>query len=401
MASREWDVVVIGGGIVGCAAARELAKRGRRVAVLEKEGDLARHASGRNSGVLHSGVFNRPGTVKAAMTARGLPQMLEYCRQHGVPVAVTGKVIAAGSAADADALEKLRAQGVANGLSGLELCPPEQMAAREPEAAPRLHLVVPQAGVVDSVALVRAIAHDAEGSGASFMTGTRVVAVAREREAFVVATDRGEFRAPRMVNAAGLHADAIAWQLGAAEEYVVVPFRGDNFELVEERRGLVRGLLYPLKDPERPFVGVHFTKRTDGGVLVGPNAVIPPGREVYTGLRPRRETLEMAADPAFLRALFKNKAVRRHAPRELLLSLSPRAFLDEARRLVPALKASDLRPTRSGIRAQLVHRETGAFVDDVVVQAVEGAVHVLNAVSPALTNALAFGALVADRVEAA
>ncbi len=243
---------------------------------------------------------------------------------------------------------------------------------------------MPQTGVVDARALVEALAEEAREEGAEFRTSNRAARVSREGSEFVASTDRGEVRAERLLNAAGVHADEIARQLGAASEYVIVPFRGDDFEVVGPRARLVCGLLYPLKDPERPFVGVHFTKPTDGGLLVGPNAVIPPWREAYEGVRPDRDTLRMGLDPSFVRMLLRNRAVRRHAPRELLLSLSPRAFLEEAAKLVPDLRASDLRPTRAGIRAQLVRREDGALVDDVVLEEQEGAVHILNAVSPAL-----------------
>jgi len=392
------DALVVGGGVVGVAVARALAAKGLAVTLLEKEGGLARHASGRNSGVLHSGVFNRPGTLKAQMTREGLPQVLEFCRRRGVPHGVTGKVVCAGDRGDLEPLQKLEAQARANGLEGVEVREAARMGESEPHAAPRPHLFVPQAGVVDAPALVEALAEEAREKGAEFKTSTRAIWLTREKGAFVASTDRGEVRAERLVNAAGLHADELAWQLGAGAEYVVVPFRGDNFEVVGPRAALVRGLLYPLKDPERPFVGVHFTKRTDGGLLVGPNAVIPPGREAYRGLRPDRDTVRMVLDPAFLRMILRNPAVRRHAPREILLSASPRAFLDEAQKLVPSLRASDLVPARSGIRAQLVRREDGSLVDDVVIEENEGAVHVLNAVSPALTNAIAFAERLAARL---
>lgn len=392
------DALVIGGGIVGCAVARALALRGRRVAVIEKEEALARHASGRNSGILHSGVFNRPGTLKAEMTRRGLPEVLAFCRARGVPHKVTGKAVCAGDDGALGPLERLRAQGVANGLEGVEVREGVRLAEVEPHAAPRAHLWVPQAGIVDAVGLVQGIAAEAKEHGAVFHTSTRAIAVAEEAGGFLASCDRQDLRAPLLVNAAGLHADEIAWQLGAAADYLIVPFRGDNYMIAAGREDLVRGLLYPLKDPDRPFVGVHFTKRTDGGVLVGPNAVIPPHREAYEGLLPTRSTLAMAVEPAFLRMILRNKAVRRHAPRELLLSASPRAFLEEARKLVPALRPGDLRPARSGIRAQLVRREDGALVDDVVLEKTGGALHILNAVSPALTNALAFGDLAADRL---
>src|SRR6267378_111112 len=222
VAGKRADVLVIGGGIVGCAVARELAGRGLAVEVLEKEDDLARHASGRNSGVLHSGVFNRPGTIKAEMTRRGLPEIVAYCRERGVPHRNTGKVIAADGTGDLAPLERLKTQGEENGLDGLEVRPAERMAEAEPRALPRPHLFVPQAGVVDSVALVRALAEDARKRGAVFRLGTRVIEVERRGAAFSVATDRGEAVAPRLVNAAGLHADEVAWQLGAAGEFVIV-----------------------------------------------------------------------------------------------------------------------------------------------------------------------------------
>ncbi len=392
------DVLVLGGGVVGVAVARALSLKGLKVTVLEKEEGLARHASGRNSGVLHSGVFNRPGTLKAEMTSNGLPQVLAFCQARGVPHRVTGKVVCAADDGDPEPLHKLEAQAKANGLHGVEVREAARMGEREMQAAPRGHLFVPQTGIVDAPALVEALAREACEKGAAFRTSTRAVSVSREGEGFVAATDRGDVRGRRLVNAAGLHADTIAFQLGAGGQYLIVPFRGDNYEVVGPRAGLVRGLLYPLKDPERPFVGVHFTKRTDGSLLVGPNAVIPPGREAYKGVWPNRETMRMALEPAFVRMLLRNRAVRAHAAREFLLSASPRAFLEEARRLVPALRASDLTPTRAGIRAQLVRREDGAFVDDVVLEEQEGALHVLNAVSPALTNALAFGEIVATRL---
>lgn len=394
------DVLVIGGGVVGVAVARSLGLNGLKVTVLEKEEGLARHASGRNSGVLHSGVFNRPGTLKAQMTREGLPRVLEFCRRRVVPHAVTGKVVCAGDDGDLEPLGRLEAQAKANGLEGVEVRGAERMAEVEPQAAARPHLFVPQAGIVDSQALVEALAQEAREAGVLFKTSTRAVWVERERGGFLASTDRGDVAATRLVNAAGVHADQVAFQLGAGAKYLIVPFRGDNFQVVGARAALVAGLLYPLKDPERPFVGVHFTKRTDGSLLVGPNAVIPPGREAYSGLRPTRDTVQMALEPAFLRMLLRNRAVRAHAARELALSASPRAFLEEAQRLVPDLRACDLRPARAGIRAQLVRREDGAFIDDVVLEEQEGALHVLNAVSPTLTNALAFAEHVAKRVRA-
>lgn len=395
----EVDVAVIGGGIVGASVARELARRSGRVLVLEKESDLGLHASGRNSGVLHSGVFNTPGTRRSSQTRESLPRIKRYCADRGVPYRETGKVISARTEPEIGNLERLCRNAEGNGIDPIEVQDAARLSLYEPYAVPYPFLFVPEAGIVDSRALVRSFMQDASVNGARFETNAHVRGVVARRTGFLIRTDTATYKAQRLVNAAGLHADRIAWQLGMAEGFVIVPFRGDYYRLAPHAAGRVRGLIYPTEDPDLPFLGVHFTVMTTGETLVGPNAVIPPHREAYDGFRPTAQTAEMVLEPGFLRMVLMNRSVRRHAAAEFLLSISPGAFLEEARGLVRGLRKSDLVRARSGIRAQLVRREDGSLVDDFTVVSGDGSVHVLNAVSPTLTNSLAIGEMVAEAVD--
>jgi len=393
-----WDAAVIGGGIVGASVARELTRRGFRTLILEKEPDVGQHASSHNSGVLHSGIFNMPGTQRSTLTRSSVPRIKRYCAERGIPYRVTGKVVCARTEQEVRNLERLCKNAPGNGLRSIEVMEAHRIVEYEPNAVPFPFLFVPEAGIVDSMALVRSFMADALERGARVETGTEVMRIQRRHGGFLIETSNSAFEAARLVNAAGLHADRIAWQLGIAEEYVVVPFRGDYYRLSVGARGKVRGLIYPTKDPDLPFLGIHFTVTTDGETLVGPNAVIPPRREAYEGFRPTAETARMFLEAGFLRMIIRNRSVRKHAAGEFLLSLSSRAFLHEAQSLVRGLTPSDLVRTWSGIRAQLVRREDGSFVDDFTVVRGDESVHVLNAVSPTLTNSIAIGEVVADEM---
>ncbi len=396
--ARPWDAVIIGGGVVGTALLRALTRYPGRWLLLEKEGGLARHTSGRNSGVIHSGVYNRPGTLKAELAARGVPALYRYCAARGVPHQRTGKLIVAVRDEEIPRIEQLERQAKSAGITA-ERCTPAEAREHEPEVACRTGLWVPLAGIVDSVRLVHSLAEDARDAGGEFRTGSGMSAIQRHADGLVIDTPRGAVETRFVVNCAGLHADEVAHALGTARGLAIVPFRGDYRALAPGRAHLVRGLIYPAKDPDRPFLGVHLTRTITGKVLVGPNATIAPAREAYEGFLPRRGTGDLLAEPAFWAMVLGNKAVRGHAAEEFRLSVSRSAMADEAARMLPALRRSDLVAAHhSGIRAQVVERSTGALVEDLRLEQQPDALHVLNAVSPALTNSLAFAEYLVDRL---
>lgn len=391
-------VAVVGGGVVGCAVARALARRGEAVVVLDKEPRLAAHQSGRNSGVVHAGVTYKPGSLKARFSVAGSRALRAYARERGVAVREVGKVWAALTEAEAGALPRLKAQGEANGVGGLRLLDDQGLREVEPHAAGVAALHSPESAIVDGPALVEALAADAREAGAAFRMGEAFLGARHEGGRWRLRTSAGWLEAERLVTCAGLQSDRVARACGHAHPYRIVPFRGQYYTLREGREGLVRGLLYPVPDPRFPFVGVHFTPRTDGRVLVGPSAVLALGREAYRHLlQPAaRDIASMVGYRGFWR-LFARPEVRAQARREAARALRPSLYFRDARALLPALEPGDLVPGHSGIRAQLVGPD-GSLVDDLVVAEAERAVHVLNAVSPGLTSSLPFADHVAERV---
>lgn len=388
---------MVGAGVVGSAVARALALRGERVLVLEKEPGLAMHQSGRNSGVIHAGVTYKPGSLKARFSVAGSRALRGYARERGVPMREVGKVWVARKDGEAAALERMKVQGEANGVRGLAMLDDKGLREVEPHAAGMAALHSPESAIVDSVALVEALAADARGAGAEVRVREPLRAV-QAGDRWRLRTPSGWHEADRLVTAAGLQSDRVARLCGVEPPGRIVPFRGAFWRLRPGREDLVRGLVYPVPDPRFPFVGVHFTPRTDGGVLVGPSAVLALGREAYRHalqVQPR----DLAAMPGyrgFWRMLARPE-VRAQARKELLMALRPARYLREARGLLPALGPRDLVPSHSGIRAQMVGPD-GAFLDDMLVEERERAVHVLNAVSPGLTCALPFAEHVAERV---
>lgn len=396
-AEGRFDVAVVGGGIVGLSVARALAARrpAPRVVVLEKEPALARHQSGRNSGVLHSGIYYRPGSLKARLCRSGRQAMRRLCEEHGLPYATRGKLIVAVEERERPRLERLLELARANGVEA-ERCGPERLAEIEPHAAGVAALHVPDVGVVDFAAVCRHLAVELEREGHRVLLEARVFAMARVGASTVVRTAAGEVEAGLVVNCAGLQSDRVARLAGLDDPAArVVPFRGEYHALLPERAALVRGLIYPVPDPDLPFLGVHLTRDVEGRVECGPNAVLSLSREGYDSRRPDLDDLlDTLQWPGFRRL------ARRHlrsGAGEVWRSLSRRAFLRAVRRLLPAVRAEDLRPAPCGIRAQAVTR-AGQLVDDFLVETSGGAAHVLNAPSPAATAALAIGEEVARRL---
>jgi L-2-hydroxyglutarate oxidase len=392
-----FDVAVIGGGIVGLATARALLDRepGLSIAVLETEAGLAMHQSGRNSGVVHSGLYYRPGSLKAELCARGREALARFCEERGLPYSRTGKLVLATAEPQVPALEELARRGEENGLAGLERLGVEEIRQHEPGAQGVAGLWVPQTGLVDYPRVAEALGEEIVRGGGEVRTRSRLHAVLPTSGGLELRTVGGPLSCGRLVNCAGLQSDRVARLCGVRPRVRIFPFRGEYFEVVGESRERVRGLIYPVPDPTLPFLGVHLTRGLEGRVLAGPNAVPALAREAY--LRRQislRDTAGLLAWPGTWRLARRFKAV---GWAEVARATSRRRFLREARALVPAIRLEDLRPARSGVRAQAVDRQ-GRLLDDFHFEKSERALHVLNAPSPAATSALAIGEHLADQV---
>ncbi|MER5716756.1 L-2-hydroxyglutarate oxidase [Streptomyces sp. NPDC002132] len=386
------DVLVVGGGIVGLSTAHAITRAapGTRVTVLEKEPGPARHQTGRNSGVIHSGIYYRPGSLKARYAVRGAAEMIKFCAEYGIPHAVTGKLIVATDRAELPRLHALVQRGRENGIPVRELGP-AQITEYEPEVRGLAAIHVRTTGVCDYTAVARQLG---EASEAEIRYGARVVRVDRRPDRGVaVLTSRGDVvRGRVLVNCAGLYCDEVARLAGDEPEVRIVPFRGEYYELA--RPSLVRGLVYPVPDPAFPFLGVHLTRGIDGEVHVGPNAVPALAREGYDwGVVRPREAAATAAWPGVWRM---GRRHWRYGVGELRRSVSKGAFVDAVRRLLPAVEEADLVPAPAGVRAQAVLRD-GTLVDDFLIRETPRTIHVLNAPSPAATASLPIGREVARR----
>ncbi|MEU6143533.1 L-2-hydroxyglutarate oxidase [Streptomyces sp. NPDC047081] len=386
------DVLVVGGGIVGLSTAYAITRAapGTRVTVLEKEAGPARHQTGRNSGVIHSGIYYRPGSLKARFAVRGAAEMVKFCAEYGIAHAVTGKLIVATERSELPRLHGLVQRGRENGIPVRELSG-SQIAEYEPEVRGLAAIHVGTTGICDFVGVARQLA---DASGAEIRYGARVERIDRRPELGVaVRTTTGDVvRARVLVNCAGLHCDEVARLTGDDPEMRIVPFRGEYYSLA--RPELVRGLVYPVPDPAFPFLGVHLTRGIDGGVHIGPNAVPALAREGYgwAVVRPR----ELGATLAWPGSWRIARRHWRYGAGELRRSVSKAAFTTAVRRLLPAATVEDLVPTAAGVRAQAVLRD-GTLVDDFLIKEGARAVHVLNAPSPAATASLPIGREVAGR----
>ncbi|WP_436996062.1 L-2-hydroxyglutarate oxidase [Streptomyces sp. enrichment culture] len=385
------DVLVVGGGIIGLSTAYALSRAapGTRVTVLEKEPGPARHQTGRNSGVIHSGIYYRPGSLKARFAVRGAAEMVKFCAEYGLPYEVTGKLIVATDRAELPRLHALVQRGRENGIPVRELGP-AQISAYEPHIGGIAAIHVGTTGICDYGAVAERLA---EASGADVRYGARVTAVDRRPWGVAVRmADGAVVRARALVNCAGLHCDAVARLAGDEPGMRIVPFRGEYYELA--RPELVRGLVYPVPDPAFPFLGVHLTRGVDGGVHVGPNAVPALAREGYGRLVVRPG--ELAGTLAWPGTWAIARRHWRYGAGELRRSLSKAAFTEAVRRLLPEVRPEDLREAPAGVRAQAVLRD-GTLVDDFLIREAPRTVHVLNAPSPAATASLPIGREVARR----
>lgn len=396
--SAETDVLVVGGGIVGLASALSIQQRlpGRRVTVLEKETEIATHQTGRNSGVIHSGIYYKPGSHKARNCREGKRLLENFCEEERIPFERCGKVVVATSEAELPRLETLLERGRANGVA-CERIGPERLRELEPHAAGIAALHVPETGIVDYVEVCERLAQRVTRAGGQVVTGAKVQVMQESAQGVRAATGAGEFHAKLAVNCAGLHNDRVARASGARPEGRIVPFRGEYYELAPDATSLCRNLIYPVPDPAFPFLGVHFTRSIGGGVECGPNAVLALAREGYTWAQiSPRDCAETLLFPGFWRLAWKHG---RTGMGEVWRSLSRTAFTRALQRLIPEIRPSHLHPAPAGVRAQMLQRD-GGLVDDFLFAEQERIVHVLNAPSPAATSSLAIGAAVAEKAAA-
>lgn len=393
------DIAIIGGGIVGLATALSLTDRDprARLVVLEKEPKIAAHQTGHNSGVIHSGIYYKPGSLKARLTVEGARLMKAFCTEHGIHWEPCGKLIVATDDRELVRLQSLHERGQANGLSGLKVLEASEVKGYEPHCRTVRALLVPGTGIVDYVQVAGKIGELLKARGVEIMTGAGVTAIRRTGQGLVLETARGGVESRFLVNCAGLYSDRVAGLMGIRPEVRIIPFRGEYYMLRPERRLLVKNLIYPVPDPEFPFLGVHFTRTVHGDIEAGPNAVLAFAREGYTlgAVRPS-ETLGMLGYAGFwhmARRYWKMGAY------ELYRSASKAAFVRSLQKLVPDISSADIERGGAGVRAQAVSPD-GSLVDDFRISVTEGAVHVVNAPSPAATASLAIGrhiaALAAD-----
>jgi L-2-hydroxyglutarate oxidase LhgO len=393
-----YDIAVVGGGIVGLATSRELLRRHPRLrlANVEKEPGYNRHQTGRNSGVIHSGIYYKPGSLKAKLCAEGRRLAWAYCDQKGIPYRQVGKLIVATDQSELGRLDDLWARGQANGIEGLELLDAAQIREREPHCVGIKAIFSPVTGIVDWALVGEHYAADARELGADMYLGHEVVGIERRNGVTAVRTPKGEIAARTVVTCGGLYADKLARMTGGASDPKIVPFRGDYLVLRPEKRHLVRGNIYPVPDPAFPFLGVHFTPRMDDSIWLGPNAVLAFAREGYSffTINPP-ELWDALTYPGFYKLAAKYWQT---GAGEMYRDLVRSAYVRALQRYIPEMAPEDCLPGPAGVRAQAMARD-GALVDDFVFEGADGVLHVRNAPSPAATSSLAIAAYIADDVD--
>jgi L-2-hydroxyglutarate oxidase len=397
--AEQFDHIVVGGGIVGAATAWTLSQRfpDRRILLLDKEADFGRHQTGHNSGVIHSGIYYAPGSLKAELCRAGAAATEQFAEQHGIPWDRIGKLLVATDARELAAMHDLVDRAKANQIPARVLSAAE-LREREPHVAGVGALQIDSTGITDYGAINRRLASLVGERGGTLMTSTEVVGIDERSDEVVLNTTRGEVRGAHVVFCAGIQADRVAALGGLDVDFAMVPFRGEYYDVRPERADLVKTLIYPIPDPELPFLGVHLTPTVDGGLNVGPNAVLGLAREGYPKFSfDRRDFRDIVTFPGMWRVARANV---RTGAREMRNSLSKRGYLKLCQKYAPSLRLEDLTPREAGIRAQAVMRD-GSFVHDFLLRDTARTLHVVNAPSPAATSALPIASLIVDRVEQA
>ena len=395
MTSRSCDIAIIGGGIIGLATAMRLTQEypDRKVAVIEKEPEVAVHQTGHNSGVIHAGIYYAPGSQKANFCSTGSRLLREFCDARGIEYEMCGKLIVAVNESEVPGLEELYRRGTANGAEGLEIIGQEELREREPHVAGVKAIWSPNTGIIDFKKVSEAYSTEMREGGGDLVTGAEVRSISRTNGAVHLETTAGDFSAGAVINCAGLHADSIARMMGVDIGVRIIPFRGEYFSIRPERSSLVRGLIYPVPNPALPFLGVHFTKRINGTVEAGPNAVLALKREGYakTSFAPA-DAFGTLSYPGFWRMSLKHWKT---GLGEQYRSMVKSVFVKSLQTLVPEITKDDLHAPGAGVRAQAVDR-SGALLQDFSIAETKGAIHVLNAPSPGATSSLSISRYIVD-----
>ncbi len=393
-----YDIAVVGGGIVGLATTRELKERfpSLKVAGVEKEDAFNKHQTGRNSGVIHSGIYYKPGSFKAKLCVEGRKLAWEYCDRKGIEYKQVGKLIVATEESELGRLQDLMERGRANGVEGLELLDKNGIAEREPYCRGIRAIFSPVTGIVDWGRVSQSYADEARAAGVDYFLNHEVKGIARRNGVTVLLTPAGEVQAKYVITCGGLYSDKLAKMTGGSRDPKIVPFRGDYLILKPEKAHLVKGNIYPVPDPEFPFLGVHFTPRMDGSIWLGPNAVLAFAREGYSFLTINPPELwDALTYPGFFKVMMKYWKI---GSGEMYRDLVRSAYVKALQRYIPELKPEDCLPGPAGVRAQAMSPD-GSLVDDFVFEDSEGVVHVRNAPSPAATSSLAIGKYIVDDAE--
>jgi len=391
MPRPSYNIAVIGGGVVGCAVARELGKRFEDVVLIEKEPSAGFHTSGRNSGVIHSGINPKPGTLKARLCVEGNRELRQYCRDYKIPMEEGGTLVLALRDEEIPVLEELKSRAGQNGVPGVRLLSPAEIRDHEPHARGIRGLHSPAGAIVDSLALTRSLAENARKEGVEIRLGQEAQEFQETPKGVSFHCGSEVLTAGLLINCAGLHADRLAHQMGVGKNYTVAPFRGEYFVVNRPGEPLVKSMIYPAPNLKFPFLGVHLTKTTTGKILIGPNAVPAFGREAYraSDIRPR-DLFEMAGHKGFWNAFFHNRDLMSVAWNELKNSCSQEHFWRQASQLVDGLLPEHISlEAKTGIRPQLI-RSDGELVEDLVIETTAHSIHILNVISPGMTSSLAF-----------
>ena len=393
-----YDFTIVGGGIVGLSTGMALSRRHpyARILVLEKENRWAAHQSGHNSGVIHSGVYYKPGSLKAQFATAGKRAVVEFCEEHGIKYDICGKVIVATQPDQVPIMEKIYQRGLANGLKVSKIGP-EELKEIEPHVKGVAAIRVPSAGIVDYKQVTEAYAKVLKGNGATLRLNTRVKAVSPNGPGLMVESNNGVFQTRFLVNCAGLHSDRIARKMGVETNMKIVPFRGEYYQLKPEKRYLAKHLIYPVPNPDFPFLGVHFTRMINGEVHAGPNAVLSLKREGYTKKEFNlRDFVDVITYGGFWKLACKNW---QEGTKEMIRSFSKAAFVRSLQELIPEVEANDIEPAGAGVRAQAL-MPNGKMMDDFVLLQGHRSIHVCNAPSPAATASIPIGEAIAERIDA-
>lgn len=386
---KEYDITIIGGGIIGCSIAKSIiSKSKKKVIVLEKENHVGEHASGRNSGVIHSGFYYKPNSLKAKFCVEGNKKLLEYCSLHNIPYKKTGTLVVAKDEGDSEVLYNLLKRGKINNVPGIKIINKDELKEIEPYVKGKRGLYSPTGAIVDSKVLVKTLAMEAKNNGVDFLFGEKVLKISQESNQILVNTKKDKIKSKCLINCAGIYADKIANLTKLKLNYRIIPFRGKYYQILKEKSFLLNSMIYPIPDPNLPFLGIHITKTIENNIIVGPNAVLAFGREAYSNKQFSISDIKNIISYDGFWKMMKLNSDRMKS--EFIGSFSKGRFVEQAQNFIPHIKSTDFQEGYSGIRAQLVDRN-GKLVDDLIIKKQNNIIHILNAVSPGMTCSLPFG----------